>query len=146
MAHLGPTELDADPYPITFSQELLNLARLHIYIMLVCTRTHANLFKRHCLLILACLVFFLCLLILILTVVHQFTDWRHSIGRYLNKIKIAVTANIKRTHRGHHTNHLPVLVDQAYLACTYAFVNPGLTCTVIPPKIPVNRPNLLFAN
>src|SRR5947209_6079814 len=111
MAHLRSTELDTDPHSITFGQELLNLACLHVYIMLVCSGTHTNLFERNGFLILACLVFFLCLLVLILTVVHQFADWRYSVGRYLNKIKISITSNIKCTHGGHHSDHLPVLIN-----------------------------------
>src|SRR5712692_10268929 len=100
MAHLRSTELDADPHPIAFCEELLNLAGLHVNIMVICTWTHANLFQRDGFLILAGLVLFLCLLVFILTIVHQFADRWESIGRNLNQIEIALTGNIKRTLGG----------------------------------------------
>src|SRR5947209_3581039 len=68
VTHLSSTELDTDSHPVTFSQKLLNLACLDIYVMIVCTWPHTNLFECNSLLILARLVFFLRLLILILTV------------------------------------------------------------------------------
>src|SRR2546421_6198961 len=97
MPHLRTTELDTDSDFIAFSQKLLNLARLYIYIMFVCTRTQTNLFLIHRLLILTRLVLFLCLLVLIAAIVHQFADWRHGIGRYLDQIKIPLMSDIKRT-------------------------------------------------
>src|SRR6266550_4096415 len=80
VTHLSSTELDADSHPIAFGQEFLNLASLDIYIMIICTWPHANLFECDSFLILARLVFFFCLLILIPPVVHQLADRRYGIG------------------------------------------------------------------
>src|SRR5579863_7190549 len=142
MAHIWPTELDTHSYLVTFSQKLLNFARLYVYIMIVCPRTHPYLFKGNRLLILASLVLFFCLLILVATVVHQLTDWRIRISLYLDQVKILLSCNVKRTHRCHDADHLSVFVNQAYLACTYSLVHSCLSLTVVTPKIPVNRPNL----
>lgn len=144
MAHLGPAKLDAHANSITLGQKLLNLARLHVDIMLVCTGTHTDLFQRNRLLIFTGLVLSLRLLVLITAIVHQFTDRRYSIGRDLNHIKIPITSDIKGTHWGHDSDHFPVLVNQTNLTRTNALIDTGFPCTVVAPKIPVNRPNLPF--
>src|SRR5581483_2672311 len=144
MAHVGSSELHTYSNFVAFSQKLLDLACLDFNIMVICTWTHTNLFECDGLLVLTSLIFFLRLLVFKPTIVHQSTHWRDGIGCHLNQIQVSLSGNIKSLYGRHHSHHLTILIDQAYFACADALIHPCLTLTVIPPKILVNRPNLLF--
>src|SRR2546425_12588915 len=90
-------------------------------------------------------VYPLCRLILISTVVHQFADRGDGVRRYLDQVKIPFTGYVKRTLWRHYSDPLAVFVDQAHFTRTYSLINPRFSRTVVPPNIPVNRPDLLLS-
>src|SRR5437667_3881936 len=111
MTHIWSTELYANAYFITIREKLLYFARFHFYVMIICTWTHANLFESDRFLVFASLVFFLGLLVFVAPKIHQFTDGRHGIRRYFDKIKIAITCNIQCSDWRHYSHHFAILID-----------------------------------
>src|SRR5262249_40632097 len=90
VSHLAPTEEHRHLDLVALGQELLDLAHLHVEVVVVRARAHADFLQLRHLLVLARLIFLLGLLILVATPVHKASDRRHRHRRYLDQSELAL--------------------------------------------------------
>ncbi len=110
-AHKAQIDFDL----VAVEQEATSMTNLHIDVVIVRAWSHLDLFHRDHGLFFLGFFFFLFVFILPLAVIHDFASGRSRGGRDLKKIQTSGFGDRQRFTRGHHSDHLSRLVDQAHL-------------------------------
>jgi hypothetical protein len=126
MSHFSTPETYGYLATITYLDELCQFSQLDLVITFLGTRSKLDFLNVHLALFLALVVQLFLLLKSVLTIIHQTTDWRFSIGDQFNQVQFGLFRELLRLFQCYDAFLLTVFGNKPDLRCRNIIVQTAL--------------------